>query len=752
MPERKFYVCGQTVAVSADYDAYNSLRMMFSKAAAKSAEEFAGLYTSYGNIDNVVNNAFDDGMSIIGGVIDRLVVKGILISQKIYDIDANRFFQDFYRDDYFCWEEAFDSVQDQYMAIKLEQEQLDEYRTQRRKNRSRWVGGGFGIGGAIKGAAKAGAMNMASGALHGLFNAGAKVLSMADESLQKSSLYKSDDTKSTLIGAIYTSVFGIHLAVWDMTEQRNGKMRVECLEPGAGDKAAAIVNNFSGMSKNEIRNMIPRVMLMNPYNENLYRELFSIFGDADGGLQKVARYFGADVSFITEEKEALAGKIFEGIKEQLGMTEQAALSAKRDYESALELHGLGDTLSAQENLKVIEGALRDYDTKARTVDGKIFRTRDEADEAIKSEEEFKRAVEACDYKSSEENARKAMEIVMSYKAKTDAARKRAESKRDEIGKILVDFETEARTVKTPVGGIIFDTREEAVSAREEAAKINKLIGLSYKKSEEDAKKALERLKGYTPGVRRVYGVYVDKVKEILSSFDTEASTVNFNGVSVVLDREEAEKVKAGSELNKLAVSWEKYKADRTNVSLGYIAGLIRKMPTKIRESFWSLLNDFETEQRKEAGESIITLQWPLVFMVYAAAVAVLMFSAHGWQDWEWAGMKGVALACMIALPAALLQIYGNHEANVRVLVMSAWCYWSFAFIVLAPLLNLGDVMTGLLGLFSLVMIPVSIVAIIKMLRKSRRAGKHLKYLSDFEVLSSQSEEYRAYKASHSQTE
>ena len=208
-------------------------------------------------------------MSIIGGVIDRLVVKGILIRQKIYDIDANLFFQDFYRDDYFCWEEAFDSVQDQYMAIRLEQKQLDEYRTMRRKNRSRWVGWGVGIGGAIKGAAKAGAMNMASGALHGLFNAGAKVLSMADESLQKSSLYKSSSTKDTLIGAIYASVFGIHLAVWDMTEQRNGKMRVECLEPGADKQAAAIVNNFAGMSKDEIRRMLPRVMLMNPYDENL---------------------------------------------------------------------------------------------------------------------------------------------------------------------------------------------------------------------------------------------------------------------------------------------------------------------------------------------------------------------------------------------------------------------------------------------------------------------------------------------------
>lgn len=109
---------------------------------------------------------------------------------KIYDIDARQFFEEFYQRRYFHWEEDFGEVQDSYMSIRLKQKQLDEYRTMRRQTRSRWVGGGFGIGGALKGAAKAGAMNMASGALHGLFNAGAKVLSMADESNKKSSLYR----------------------------------------------------------------------------------------------------------------------------------------------------------------------------------------------------------------------------------------------------------------------------------------------------------------------------------------------------------------------------------------------------------------------------------------------------------------------------------------------------------------------------------------------------------------------------------
>ena len=689
MPAKTFSICGQTVTVSEAYDAYNTLRQQFVQEASSAAQEFGEKYDSYGNIDNVVEHAFDDGLGIIAEIIDRVVINGVLMNLKIYDIDARRFFEEFYQDKYFLWGNAFDEVQDSYMAIRLEQKQLDEYRTMRRQTRSRWVGGGFGIGGALKGAAKAGAMNMASGALHGLFNAGAKAISMASESSQKSSLYKSRATKNTLVGGIWSSVYHIHYAVWEILERHNGRMNVSCLTSGAEKKAEATVNNFARMPKKDVLAVLPQTLLLNPYNEELYKSLFSIFGDSDGGLQRTARYFGVDTSFIAEGKEALAGKIFEGIKQQLGMSEQAALSAKRDYESALKSHGIGDTLSAQEGLKAIDSVLSDYDTKARTVDGKTFRSRAEADEARKSVEDFERSIKACDYKSSEENARKAMEIIMSYAPKTDAARKRAEAKRDEIGKILVDFDIEARTVKTPVGEIMFDTREEATSAREEAAKINKLIGLSYKHSEEDARKALEILEGYTPGVRRVYDFYADKVKEILSAFDTEASTVSFSGQTVVLDREEADKVKALPEFNELTVSWEKYKAERTDGVLNHIAELLEKMPSKIRRAYWGMMSEFEAEQKTMVSNVGSPLKWVLVFL------------------------------CSYIFLGSLESLENDFVE----------CKGPLAFI----------------GLIALVMLPVSVVKGIKAIFKRHKSRKISAYLNDFERLSSQSTEYRNFK-------
>lgn len=48
---------------------------------------------------------------------------------------------------------AYDELEEKYSKIVLSQEQQEEYRRLRKANRGRWQGGGFGVGGALKGAA-----------------------------------------------------------------------------------------------------------------------------------------------------------------------------------------------------------------------------------------------------------------------------------------------------------------------------------------------------------------------------------------------------------------------------------------------------------------------------------------------------------------------------------------------------------------------------------------------------------------------
>ena len=676
MPAKTFSICGQTVTVSETYDAYNTLRLQFVQEASSAAHVFGKRYDSYGNIDNVIEHGLEDGFVIIAEIIDRVVINGVLMNLKIYDIDARRFFEEFYQRRYFHWDEDFEKVQDSYMAIRLEQKQLDEYRTMRRQNRSRWVGGGFGIEGALKGAMKAGALNMASGALHGLFNAGAKAISMADESNKKSSLYK--NAKKGLVHGIWRSVYEIHFAAWNMLEERGERMYVEYLASGAKKQAEATVNNFAKMPKEEVRKIFPQILLLNPYSEELYKSLFSIFGDADGGLQRTAKYFGVDTSFVAKGKEALADKIFADVKQELGQSEQAALNAKTKYELALQSQGVGDTRSAQKHLEAIEDKLRDFDIKARTA-------------------------------------------------------------------------------KSRVKEIIFDTREEAEKAREEISKIDSILdGLDYEHSEDDARKALEKLEGYSPSFRGIFNDYLDKVKALLSSFNSEASTVSFNGISVVLEREEAEKVKAMPEFSELVSSWEKYKTERTNGALNHIAELLEKMPSKIRKSYWGMISEFEAEQQKLREPPKIRIKWFRVILCYAVAIAGLAFSALHWDSWNWVGMKGIVTAFMFLVP--VIAMSGNNESDndsnckspngVIILRPLAWCYWCASFLTLVfPSWESYEWIGGKGGIVivTLLILLVIMSCIRDLQGNGKESRKASEYLSDFEKLSSQSKEYRNFK-------
>lgn len=66
---------------------------------------------------------------------------------------------------------AIEALRKSYDDISERQRLEKEYRQLRKECRGRWQGGGFGVGGAIKGAVTAGAMNAVGGAMHSAFNA-----------------------------------------------------------------------------------------------------------------------------------------------------------------------------------------------------------------------------------------------------------------------------------------------------------------------------------------------------------------------------------------------------------------------------------------------------------------------------------------------------------------------------------------------------------------------------------------------------
>ncbi|MBR1439290.1 MAG: hypothetical protein IJ587_12230, partial [Synergistaceae bacterium] len=402
----------------------------------------------------------------------------------------------------------------------------------------------------------------------------------------------------------------------------------------------------------------------------------------------------------------------------------------------------------------------DYDVEARTVEGEIFPSRPEADNVRKSIDEFERSFDESLYKKSEEHARRAMENLTSYDSKYPLVAKHVEAKKKEVEKALKEFDLKARTITYRVNTRTFDTREEAEKAHHEAFVINGVLqGLNYEESEADAKEALRKLEGYTPECRIVFDDYMKKLQDLLNSFDREASTVSFSERSIVLEREEAEKVKAMPEFSELVSGWEKYKTERTDGRLSHIADLLQKMPQKIRESYWGMMSEFEASKKKTADRAKIRIGLKS-FLWYVAAVAGLVFFARYWQGWEWVGLKGVAAAFMLIVPiiAVVNEVNENGSSTdenpnlghdlITVLLL---IYWGVAFLslIIPSWDSYSTALRILIGIAVLIIVGLigsGIEAIPATKKKAaENARKAIEYLKDFEQLSSQSTEYRNFK-------
>ena len=143
------------ILVSPQREAYNKIRLKYQAFAEQAASQFADKYASnFKNIDDVHEKCTDVVMGLLLPVVEEALKD--LIAHGICDIDINQF--EVYLSQHFSWDSDFAIVDEKYLSIVLKTEELDNYRTQRREGRGQWVGGGFGIGGAVKGAMQAGAM------------------------------------------------------------------------------------------------------------------------------------------------------------------------------------------------------------------------------------------------------------------------------------------------------------------------------------------------------------------------------------------------------------------------------------------------------------------------------------------------------------------------------------------------------------------------------------------------------------------
>lgn len=218
----------------------------------------------------------------------------LLIKCNIYEYDFSRIVTEY--NVYDCWNEVFFPLWNKYMEIVSDNEEERNYRQMRKDSRGRWIGGGFGVGGAIKGAATASAMNAVTGISHSVVNSLGNMMSNHQMQKRLQGL-NTEKNRQRLCNAYKNNIVYFADILADIFE-KNGKVIKKYSEIEIG-KCKSIINNLNKIQdeKQAIGALLQAIKIY-PYEMQayeIYMRKYYCFGD---GFEELCEFAGEDLEIL----------------------------------------------------------------------------------------------------------------------------------------------------------------------------------------------------------------------------------------------------------------------------------------------------------------------------------------------------------------------------------------------------------------------------------------------------------------------
>ncbi len=506
----RFNFKGTKIYIPDERVRYNEIRLNYVKVAGIYVEEFIKEYKKNNkNLDDVSNKAYNQGAIFIALEIERTVEN--LIKNKMYSINDELFLEKYCQETIEIWNNAYNKINDQYMDIVLDKKQKEEYRRYRKNSRGKWIGGGFGVGGAIKGNLQAAGMNMLTGAAHTAVNFAGNLGSSMKANKEKEKIFNNPTTLKILENGLYNAILNIHYAYINFLEDEYN-LRFKCVYQREANEAEIIFSNIKDRNLNnrEKIELIKRIINLNPYFKQIYEYAISNLGDENNEISRIANYFGYDMyeyklGIIKRKRYTLKTTS----EEETMITKEILLKEVRNL-------GLENNISDIKEIKLLEQKLNDFDKMARTVEDIVFKTRKEANIVRENKNKIKKIVENMN-KDDENSLLDARLKIIKIGCKLESTKeilKEIDNKLDYIDK-------EERTVND----ILFETRDEANLAREEKIKIDKLVENLDLNSENSIKQVKTKIES-EEFKTEISKLLLDKLNNRLKEIDVEKRTVD----------------------------------------------------------------------------------------------------------------------------------------------------------------------------------------------------------------------------------
>lgn len=303
--DNSFVIAGKKIVIPVSVQNERYLIQKIDPWINKVGSEFDREYSKFSDCKGVIKNSSEIAINSLQGVLHQCIL--VLNEQGIYSLNENSFYDRYCRD---CLDEYLDVVDEidyQLSMIENKQESEREYRSARKANRGRVVGGGFGLGGALKGMATAGALNAVTGMAHSVGNAIGNTGSGLVAATSKVSLF--NNAKSPMRNAVLSAAYLIKHGLREVLRKEAGIV-CKYVTRDEEERANSIVHTSceGRIPLDEELSHLIDALILNPYALNTYERIWDLYGDKSHGLRKMGEYFGVPINDKIKSKIRIISK------------------------------------------------------------------------------------------------------------------------------------------------------------------------------------------------------------------------------------------------------------------------------------------------------------------------------------------------------------------------------------------------------------------------------------------------------------
>lgn len=286
-----YEIGGYTLNFTDDYYEYGKIKTLLTKQADIALDFYNDLYDKYGNVERLLDNGEEEISRIVLVVFNGF--KQIALQRGIYDFSEKKLFNSYeYEKIIKPISEAIHDIRVQLAIINSDEENAKKERELRKATRARVVGGGFGLTGALKGMAMAGAINMGTGLLHGSVNTVGNLFTSISASSDRRSLYK--EAKEYLKEALLNSISSLLPFLCNVLNVKAGVNY---------SKEQAILKNIldGSFGDFDLRKPFVDAFLAYPFDDALYKSYLMAYPEEQLNIVKMSIDFGVSLDKFLED-------------------------------------------------------------------------------------------------------------------------------------------------------------------------------------------------------------------------------------------------------------------------------------------------------------------------------------------------------------------------------------------------------------------------------------------------------------------